>query len=129
MNKTVKKDDLSGIKEPSRPRVKFSLKPKQKMRIAAEAYSSKRSITDLSEAYTVSRPTIYAWLKRLRSRSAVMAVFGDHKGHGTIEAVRAQREELRNKLKRGTRKHVGTTEKRYGLKKCPACNQFMPKKR
>lgn len=99
------------------------------MRIAAEAYAGGKSVSELARIYSVSRPTIYAWKKRLSSRGAVMAVFGDEVGRGTIEAVRAERDELREKLKKGTRKRLETVERWSQNKRCPLCNRWLPKKR
>ncbi len=99
------------------------------MRIAAEAHAGGKSVSELARIYSVSRPTIYAWKKRLASKEAVMAVFGNQVGRGTIEAVRAERDELREKLKKGTRKRLETRESWSQNKRCPVCNQWLPKKR
>lgn len=126
---TVKKDTPTETRNEAFLRVKFAVSPRMKMQIAADAYSGKKSVTQLARDHSVSRPTVYAWKKRLESAHAVMAVFGDRMGRGTIEAVRAQRDDLREKLKKGTRKRLETVERWSQNKRCPTCQRWLPKKR
>lgn len=104
-------------------RAKFSTSPSKKLEIAIAAAGGE-NISQLAREHRVSRPTIHAWRKQLLSRHTVQAVFGDHIGRGTFADVRDQRDELRKRLRSGTRKQRGFIEKRAGMIRCPRCGRW-----
>lgn len=105
-----------------RKKAKFAWGPRDKMTIAIAAIGEHYRISDISRSYGISRPTIYAWCRRLKDDVSIQAVFGDEKGRETFLAVLAERDELREKL-RARRKREGKIVRRYGIKKCPTCGQ------
>lgn len=122
---------MSGSTLPETPRkkVKFAITPHTKMEIVIASLSGKRCINSLGRHYVVSRPTIYAWRRRLTTRHSIQAIFGDYKGRGTFSAVLAERNALREKLRTGGRDSPKGILRRYGNKRCPACHQWLPKEK
>ena len=122
---------MAGSTLPETPlkKVKFAFTPHEKMEIVIKALSEKRGINSLKRYYGVSRPTIYAWCRRLQTRHSIQAIFGDYKGRGTFSAVLAERNALREKLRTGGRDSPKGILRRYGNKRCAACGQWLPKKK
>lgn len=110
-------------------KVKFAFTPQEKMDIVIAALRGPRCIRSLSRYHLVSRPTIYAWCRRLQTRRSIQAIFGDKMGRGTFQAVLSERNALREKLRTGGRKSSKGIFRRYGNKRCVTCGQWLPKKK
>jgi len=99
---------------------KFEVSPATKMRLAIEVISRRRKVAHIGREAGVSRTSLYAWAEQLLSRRSAQAVFGDYLGRGAFDDVLAERDELRAKMRKGTRNR-SLYDKR---KKCPHCQQW-----